>query len=462
MGFGIITSHVLPGTLKMAVEPSSVTARRLDVKCHLQEADYIRELPSEILLNIFFQAPGFEFVRALIHTSHRFSRVFEHNALRIVESVLGRSGIPTQTKSLMRAVVSVRTDSFRYKIDSTPRSWAQAGALPLEEYLGPGDHWRDSPPPTTLLRRFVGLAHNIHILAHGFLDKCLRRCAEQGLPLLPSPTEEHEPQSAGGETTGILDIEEHEPSSPATGGLRSPSWTEEQRVILAIWMAQYFLELKSSHRRGCPELRSCEDAFRQTEDTIGRLWPAFRGELARIGLGIIGGPRGTLMAPSELEPGSEEAQPLDHDQSVLLPTTAGAAYRFQMDCPSHSGDLEGPEWRGLTQQTLGHRLFCAFYSHSSYRFRLLQMSDRRPREVIKWHLMRFVGPDIYRELGMFFWDKERLVALGLQSGNGYYRWLQLVGDDELARARKEADEAADIVQQHNSLDCVNDMVCRPS
>lgn len=470
----------------MVTEPSHDTASRRDAECHSQQHDYIQQLPSEILLDVFLQSPDLESVHALIHTSRRFSLLFEHNALRIVESALGCPGLPAETKSLMRAVVSLRTSSFRYALDSTPRSWAEAGAVPLARYRGDGgDHWRDAPPPATLLRRFVRLARGFHVLAHEVLDGCLRRCAERGLPrYLPRPSlprTAEEQESGDGDGDGIAqDVGHDGPSSPspllATRGLGSPSRAEEQRVVLALWMGCYFLELGKNARRvhsvqrgdsgeasriefhqpGCQR----EDNSRRNQDTtVGRLWPGFRGELGRMGLGILRGLEeeeehsSRAIVPGEEDQGELGPEAGSQTQEAVLEAQGCRCEQFrlpslrveaQTDCPGRPGDKfledhEGPRARGgLVQQTRGHRLFTDFRNHSSYCFSLLQRPEWSPKKVKNWHLMHLVGPGPYRELGMFFWDEERLVALGLHARTGHGRWLRLVSADELARARRRA------------------------
>lgn len=70
-----------------------------------------------------------------------------------------------------------------------------------------------------LLHRFVRLAHNIHVLSHTMIEQCLQTCkASQPFPW-------------------------SSPDKPDQV-LGHPTWTEEQRAILAIWRLQFYYELK--------------------------------------------------------------------------------------------------------------------------------------------------------------------------------------------------------------------------
>lgn len=453
----------------MATEPAPTPACKRAI---LQRSDYLQQLPSEILLEVFLQSPDFDSLQALIHTSRKLSLIFEASAQRIVDGTLDRCRVPTETKSLMRAIVSIRTGAFRYTLDTTPQSWEAARQVPLERYQGPaGDHWQDSSPPPTpaLLRRFVALVHRVHVLAHELGDGCLGRCAQQLVPVDLAPdlpmaaaraaaeataaaVAEHVACESGGEgggggeggeTTGARAWDHGElgaappppPPPPARGALEPLSWDEEQRLVLWTWMLLYFYELSAAYREGRLELPDCPEAFGVKTDYVGSFWSGPRVQLALTALHLLErrGQPSAVQAdqdPSLQEDGGRRCK------RFRLPPIADAQSQFRLECQHQA--VEDPGWSGLRRILLGYRMSVRFYA-SKGQVTTTQRSVGR-REVIDWRFLKGIGPKPYQLSGIFLWDEERLVELGLQQA-GYRTWLQLASADELASARKKVEEA---------------------
>lgn len=128
--------------------------------------DLLQQLPIELLLDILKKCPDFTSLWSMVNTSPRLSSLFDNNALEIVEAVLD-SAVPTPIRSLMRAVIHIRTRSFECQTWEEERNFSLATRS--SQALGPAT----SP---AVLRKFVGLAHKIHVLAHLCINRCFQRC----------------------------------------------------------------------------------------------------------------------------------------------------------------------------------------------------------------------------------------------------------------------------------------------
>lgn len=188
--------------------------------------------PTEILIRIA-RTTDFTSLYALINACHRFLGIFDKYAIEIVESVFNSSPIPDETKSYMRAVIHLRTGAFKYtklRLDSYT-SRHHASQYPLKLYNHPEDGILTAATPA-LLRKFVTLAHQIHILAHDLLDECLKSCHFNGLTWSYSPV---------CETT----VPSPPPQRQLPDRIVPPSANEEQQAILGVWLTQYFDELRN-------------------------------------------------------------------------------------------------------------------------------------------------------------------------------------------------------------------------
>lgn len=192
------------------------------------------QLPAEILIKIA-KFTDFTSLYALIKTSRRLSGIFDNNTLAIVEYVLDwSSSILDVIRTYMRAIIHLRTGAFKYKALHYGKysNKHSADQFPLKLYDSPQDcSLREATP--ALLRKFVTLAHQNHILAHDVMDKCLKNCDANDLSwsslMVDKPTSSLQ-----------------SPLRQLPAHIVPPSAKEEEQAILGIWMAQYFHELKTA------------------------------------------------------------------------------------------------------------------------------------------------------------------------------------------------------------------------
>jgi hypothetical protein len=174
--------------------------------------DLLHRLPTELLIEILKHCSDFTSLWSLIHVSRHLQTVCHTNAVVIFNAVLSSSLIPAEIRSVMWGVLCVRAGSFQSQTLAHAAEFAvniQEGADSGLSHLIvlPGLRWK-----------FVRLTHRIHSLAHSCIDSCLQSCSAF--------------------------------STAQPASLGPPSWTEEQRALLAFWRMQFFFELKvASFRR---------------------------------------------------------------------------------------------------------------------------------------------------------------------------------------------------------------------
>lgn len=197
------------------------------------EADQsVKRLPNELLIRILKQATDFSSLHSLINTSSKLSDLFNSNARTAVEAVLSAT-VPIDIESVMRSVLQIRTQSFFCQ------NWDEAPTFPLDHRQG-FDPISPAISPS-ILRKFISLAHQIHILTHLCLDRCLERC-----------------KSRLGELSEVSSWE-------------SASYPEEHRLLLGFWLLQYFFELKMARLKGRLHW-TAEDLGDLQHATIDQFW----------------------------------------------------------------------------------------------------------------------------------------------------------------------------------------------
>jgi hypothetical protein len=99
-----------------------------------------------------------------------------------------------------------------------------------------------------LLRRFVSLTHEIHVLAHSCIDHYIQR----SLDMRPSSLIKHGasdiPPYGRDWLKERYDRAESRPYQPHSTG--PPSWVEEQRAIKAMWRIHFFFEINLHQSSG--------------------------------------------------------------------------------------------------------------------------------------------------------------------------------------------------------------------
>lgn len=402
-------------------------------------------LPNELLIRILKKVADFSSLNSLINTSSRLSNLFNNNAPDIIEAVL-RAAVPIDIESAMRSVLQVRTQSFACQ------SWEEAPTFPLYHRQGFDPISPKISPP--ILRRFVGLAHKIHILTHLCLDRCLERCKSR------------------------LGLSEDSCWKPA-------SYTEEHRALLGFWLVQYFFELKVARLKGRLHW-TAKDLGDLQFATIDTFWLStqpipyqytltahdFAAELRQD-------TRVTVFSPASRKTGwsSSTAQ----YWLPALPVSAGGTSGPFPDCQRHLPSLPvnamgsrrkpvdmaiiDPNRRISTHQTpqpatLFREMFTNGLGHQplakSFTRDLSDLGELGPcDDAVGWgtfsflrhqghHLpptfLEYVGFDPYRKLGLAIWDQYRMADLGLwmpgtlDRPTVYKAWIAILSREELSRA----------------------------
>jgi hypothetical protein len=186
------------------------------------------KLPNELLLTILKQSPDISTLWSLSNTSARVTVLFRNHALETLNAVL-EATVPLQARILMRAVLALR-----------------AGTTPCQNFLDAMDYlvekWEPWPAVVAsadVVMGFVWFAHKVHRLAHACLESCLQRCLSR--PLLARRR-----------------------YSPTFG---QPTWTEEQRTVLALWRHLWIQLLKQAGRQG--QLPEWPNADLRRLDAVG-------------------------------------------------------------------------------------------------------------------------------------------------------------------------------------------------
>ena len=130
--------------------------------------DHLHRLPTEILIQILKNSLDLSDLCSLIDTSPRLSSIFNNHAADITETVL-KAATLSPIRRVMRIIIYIRAG------EAKTREWDDISAHSLPLY--------NIPPP--LLRKFVHLAHRVHVLAHMCLERCLQRCRARGKQASP-------------------------------------------------------------------------------------------------------------------------------------------------------------------------------------------------------------------------------------------------------------------------------------
>ncbi|PWY91526.1 hypothetical protein BO94DRAFT_396431 [Aspergillus sclerotioniger CBS 115572] len=383
------------------------------------------QLPNELLVEVLRHCPDFPTLWSFVHVSSRLSAIFNAQAGEIVNAVLLAS-VPPPTRDLIQAVVAIRLGSFEF------RSYLQLLRHPLAVCQG-----LDPAVPPPLLRKLVGLSNRVHALAHLCLDRCLHQCES------------------------VLGLE-----------ASSPSWTEEQRAVLAIWRVQFFYELKTGERkaqldwpaRDLASLRTstpstfrfrqpvqCEQVWTAIElihelsgqhpETQAWTCPPHRFQLPQLlresdfNWDCPPAPSPQALAPNRRP---RERAP---DRAPMPPPLPGPGPHPSTRWPAMpSGTMPAPhprvtrgfgnwpEWKDLERGSVGWELFRTMASN---------------HEAGSLTALRF---DPYRKFGLLFWEEQRMVDWGLwpqeahldPAGDCYQRWRELLGEEEIARNSGQA------------------------
>lgn len=347
------------------------------------------ELPTEMLLEIYKNCPDFSSSWALANTSRRLSLVFDTYAAEIVEAVL-KSTVPHHVAILMNGVVKTRTDSlgdvdfinlilFAY----SHHSGYTNPTLPLSLMSQPLSH--EASP--ALLRRFMGLAHNIHLIAHLCIETCLQRF------------------------TSALGT----PAGP-------PSWLTEQRTIISLWRLQFCFELRrrahiNGYTQGNETHQYTTEGFffasyfiRDQVLTVADFVDELRITNPRPELSLSEGPTSRPSTKYWL-PDLDKLITAHYDRKTLSPQ-----YEKYSSFPHDQVDR-------IVKSPLCSGILC---------------SARPPNAQQKDHMELHQLPlQPYRKFGVFIWGPEVMVPLGLyHPGHNFPNWP--IDDNVFCRDKNEA------------------------
>ena len=199
--------------------------------------DPFQRLSTELLLKIIKLLPDFTTLRSLVMASERIESIFSGAPHEIVAAVMPSSA-PNENEiyTSMIAVIAIRTGTHVCQDASQVKDWVldmQKNKTPLSAM----------PVSALLLRKFVGLAHRIHVIAHACLDYYVAKCQALKPAQLADPHFRYPRLSSSwlvrpdGEETELPDLE-------------PPTWAEEQRVLSELWKVQVFYELQMARRTG--------------------------------------------------------------------------------------------------------------------------------------------------------------------------------------------------------------------
>jgi hypothetical protein len=200
--------------------------------------DPFGQLPNEILLEILKASQSLSCLWSMVQASLVMRVLLNSHASEIVGEVI-RKTTDARIQSLMRGIILLRTSSK----DSTQLSFSEAQSLYRAKEALLNDHESIDPKSAT---KFPCLAQKIHTIAHSCIEHYIQKCAAMrpssllklggGLNCAHNSNKE------------AFDLAESKPFRPPITG--PPSWVEEQRVILALWRTQFFLELKIAGSEG--------------------------------------------------------------------------------------------------------------------------------------------------------------------------------------------------------------------
>ncbi|GIJ89415.1 hypothetical protein Asppvi_008355 [Aspergillus pseudoviridinutans] len=179
---------------------------------HGPSLDRLSQLPSELLVAIFEQCADFSSVWSLMRTSKLMFSVFNDRACEIVSEVM-LLAVPVQAQIVMQGILAVQVGAF-----SQWETYSDVIHYLMSSDIRPANRIIAS---SAQLRKFVYLSHYIHALAHLCIERMIQRCLESPLGQRQYPP-----------------------------GFRHPTWTEEQRTVLALWRLLFWNQLKIEGAKG--------------------------------------------------------------------------------------------------------------------------------------------------------------------------------------------------------------------
>ncbi|RFU29553.1 hypothetical protein B7463_g6770, partial [Scytalidium lignicola] len=397
--------------------------------------DLLHQLPNELLLNILKKCPDFSCLWNLINTSPRLLSIFNRCAPEIIEAILC-STISASTEPLMRAVIGIRSRSFEC------RTWTEAKNLSLATQSPTRTLRFSNPPiPAAVLRKFVLLAHNIHVLTHVCIERCLQRFLSTTAN--PAPVAAAEAAAAcsdpwhedGADTdTRIIRKAEFPDQRPRFQDLAPPSWINEQRTLCTVWQIKYFYELKVGRLKGRLHWSAWDLSSLQFA-TIPSFYSGFERLQVLAALDVIDELRmmnGVVEKSAEFESESEygsTSHSFAWSRSPVpfqLPRVVRVS-RVTLTCCGSGGGDWGVEQCGEKRESLREDTAAWRYSQGGD----VRGGGQRP--------LRCQSMDAFGRFGYFLWDRRTIAGLRLWSeGNSvdvknltrhFLHWSSILSDE---------------------------------
>lgn len=208
-------------------------------------------LAPEILLQIVTQLPGLDTLWNLMRASPQTWRVFDRNALIIIQGILSgpNSVLPSSTSELIRAVILVRSGILPFRdLQDFKKNFMlrQFQSGPFHGY-NTSLHLPSRIPkllatsiiPVATLRSVVATSYHLSCLAQACLESCLARIRDPSF----RPMHAYDPPPwYWGEIKPEDRVFVGTPVKVVDAG--EPTWVEEMRALRAMWVIQLIGELQ--------------------------------------------------------------------------------------------------------------------------------------------------------------------------------------------------------------------------
>ncbi|KAI0099758.1 hypothetical protein GGR51DRAFT_534980 [Nemania sp. FL0031] len=356
------------------------------------------QLPVELILHIMKLSPSLSALWSLINTSGRLAAVFHGAALEIITAVL-QSTVHDEIQVFIRAVIQLRSSAFPPSLDI-----ARQPAMLYSPI---------SPPPAItpeILRRFLHLAHGIHVLARECIDHYIKVCVAMNPSCLDDPTWE----GFNNALPPHMNLPKGRPYEPKDSG--PPVYAEEQLVVWNLWRVQYFYDIRVAHDTGRLEWSLVEQ-----DELLSMTLPEF------------------YHLYNHLTWGWEQLMTVDA-YVIQVRDREKAQPPFRLPCPTALSRFDWPyspePWADHPNAEQPHPEFVP----DGWIFAKLMSHSRKYTPLYGFALSHF------RKFGFALWRGRRMVDLGLMSDRTRqpdldysFRWHSILSEEERDPANADLD-----------------------
>ncbi|EHK16218.1 uncharacterized protein TRIVIDRAFT_39958 [Trichoderma virens Gv29-8] len=236
------------------LNPDTESSPKSDTK----HSPNIEHLPENILIQIITNLPGLDTLWNLLIASPRCYRLFNNQALTIIEQIFSspNSILPPKIQEIVRAVILTRAGSLPFKSLDELRYQFIHHKLPLRIIKNRtcisfgSDSLTASDIPASIIRSVVATAHHISALTNACLSFYLKQVYD---PSIFAPQHSQTPlplykirgsnPPEGDKTPAWHEVFVGTPYTVVDAG--PPSWVEEMRVTRAMWLIQLVGDVRS-------------------------------------------------------------------------------------------------------------------------------------------------------------------------------------------------------------------------